>query len=92
MECWSNLCRLVLTSVDNRCIYFLNDVILALFGRTELIISVSKANCYVEVDGEIHLSLNPEKPNEKCQKLFLRIRFFAKQIFPALKNETSGIV
>ena len=40
------------------------------FGRTELIRSVSKAKFDEEADGEVHLSLNPLKPNQKHKRLF----------------------
>ena len=40
-----------------------------IFGRTELIRSVSKAKFDEEADGEVHLSLNPLKPNQKHEKL-----------------------
>ena len=47
------------------------------FGRTELIIGASKAKFDVEADGEVRLSLNPQKPREKHKKLFFRSNFFS---------------
>ena len=44
------------------------------FGRTELIISASKAKFDVEADGEVHLRLNSQKPDEKRKKLFFSDR------------------
>ena len=43
-----------------------------IFGRTELIISVSKANFDEEADGEVHWHPNPQNPDEKGKKLFFR--------------------
>ena len=64
------------------------------FGRTELIISVSasKTKFDVEADGEVHLDLNPLNPNQKHKKLFFWTELFRRFFFSASKNETSGIV
>ena len=48
-----------------------------LFGRTKLRISGSKA----KADGEVRLSLNPQKPSEKLKKLFFRTEFFYQKKF-----------
>ena len=63
-----------------------------IFGRTELIRSVSKAKFDEEADGEVHLSLNPLKPNQKHKRLFFWTDFFRQFFFSASKNETLGIV
>ena len=51
-----------------------------IFGRTELIISVSKAKLDEEADFEVHRPPNPQNPDKKHKKLFFRIenvrRFF----------------
>ena len=52
-----------------------------IFGRTELIRSVSKAKFDEEADGEVHLSLNPLKPNQKHEKLFFLDRKFSSIFF-----------
>ena len=65
---------------------------LMIFGRTELIISVSKAKFDEEADFEVHRPPNPQNPNEKRKKLFFRTENFRQKFFPASKNETLGIV
>ena len=52
-------------------------LILMIFGRTELMINVSKAKFDVEADGEVHLIPNRQKPDEKCKKLFFSDRTFS---------------
>ena len=63
-----------------------------IFGRTELIISVSKAKFDEEADFEVHRPPNPQNPNEKRKKLFFRTENFRQFFFSASKNETLGIV
>ena len=41
---------------------------LMIFGRTELIISVSEAGVDEDADGEVHWHPNPQKPDEKRKK------------------------
>ena len=65
---------------------------LMIFGRTELIISVSEANFDEEADFEVHWPPNPLNPDEKLKKLFFRTENFRQFFFSASKNETSGIV
>ena len=48
------------------------------FGRTELIISVSKAKFDEEADFEVRLAVAPRKRHEK---LLFRSKIFEKQIF-----------
>ncbi len=48
-----------------------------IFGRTELIISVSKAKFDEEVDGEVHLQPNPSNLNAKRKKQNFGPNFFA---------------
>ena len=57
-----------------------------IFGRTELIRSVSKAKFDEEADGEVHLSLNPLKPNQNTKNYFFGTDFFRQFFFPASKN------
>ena len=45
---------------------------LMIFGRIELILSVSKAKFDEEADFEVRLSLNPQKPSKNIKKLFFR--------------------
>ena len=63
-----------------------------IFGRTEFIISVSKANFDEAADGEVRWHPDPQNPNEKHKKLFFRIENFRRTFFSASKNETPGIV
>ena len=56
-----------------------------IFGRTELMRSVSKAKFDEEADGEVHLSLNRLKPNQKHKKLFCLTEFL-RRFFLASKN------
>ena len=60
-----------------------------IFGRTELIRSVSKAKFDEEADGEVHLSLNPLKPNQKHKKLF-RTEFFHRFFFSSVEKQNVG--
>ena len=53
-----------------------------IFGRTELIISVSKAKFDEEADFEVHRPPNPQNPNEKRKKLFFSDQNFSpKNLF-----------
>ena len=45
---------------------------LMIFGRTELIISVSEAKFDEEADFEVHWPPNPLNPDKKLKKLFFR--------------------
>ena len=45
---------------------------LMIFGRIELILSVSKAKFDEEADFEVRLSLNPQKPSEKHKTTFFQ--------------------
>ena len=65
---------------------------LTIFGRIELILSVSKAKFDEEADFEVRLRLNPQKPSKNIKKLFFRTENFRHFFFSASKNETSGIV
>ena len=49
---------------------------LFIFGRTELIISVSKAKFDEEADFEVHRPPNPQNPDKKRKQLFFRIENF----------------
>ena len=50
-----------------------------IFGRTELIISVSKAKFDEEADFEVHRRPNPQNPNEKRKKLFFQTESFRRR-------------
>ena len=65
---------------------------LMIFGRTELIISVSEANFDEEADFEVHWPPNPLNPDKKLKKLFFRTENVRQFFFSASKNETFGIV
>ena len=54
---------------------------LMIFGRTELIISVSKAKFDKEADGEVHEHPNPQNPDEMRKKLLFRTENFHQQNF-----------
>ena len=63
-----------------------------IFGRAELIISVSKSKFDEEADFEVHRPPNPQNPDEKRKKLFFRTENFRRIFFSASNNDTSGIV
>ena len=44
---------------------------LLIFGRAELIISVSRAKFDVQADGEVYLNVNPQELDEKRKQLFV---------------------
>ena len=52
-----------------------------IFSRTGLIRSVSEAKFDEEADGEVHLSLNLLKPNQKHEKVFFGPKIFADFFF-----------
>ena len=58
-----------------------------IFGRTELIISASKAKFDEEADGEVHWQPNPQNPDEKRKNYFFGPIFFAESFFSASKNK-----
>ena len=55
------------------------------FGRTELIISVSKAKFDEEADFEVHSALARQKPRQISEKRKFWSENFAQTIFSALK-------
>ena len=57
-----------------------------IFGRTELIISVSKAKFDEEADFEVHRPPNPQNPNEKRKKLFFRTEIFRQFFFSGVEK------
>ena len=68
---------------EQKCVITTQTAVLfsMIFGRTELIISVSEAKFDEEADGEVHLSLNPLKPNQNYKKLFFLDRMFSPIFF-----------
>ena len=52
-----------------------------IFGRIELILSVSKAKFDAEADFEVHRPPNPQNPNDKRNKLFFRSENFRQFFF-----------
>ena len=66
----------------DKCVFAKHVVVLFLmiFGRIELILSVSKAKFDEEADCEVRLSLNPQKPRKNIKKTFFD-RKFSPQIF-----------
>ena len=63
-----------------------------IFGRTELIINVSRAKFVVEADGEVYLIPNRQNLTKNEKNFFFGPNFLASIFFSALKHETSGIV
>ena len=57
-----------------------------IFERTELWITLSRAKFDEEADFEVRLILNPQNPDEKSKKLFLRTESFRQIFFSASKN------
>ena len=60
--------------------------------RTDLRISLSRAKFDVEADFDVRLAVGRPKPRLLGEKRNFRSKNFAKKIFLASKNETSGIV
>ena len=62
----------------DKCVFAKHIMVLFLmiFGRTELIISVSKAKFGEEADFEVHWPPNPLNPDKKRKKLFFRTENF----------------
>ena len=54
---------------------------LMIFGRTELIISVSEANFDEEADFEVHWPPNPLNPDKKRKNFFFGPTIFADFFF-----------
>ena len=54
---------------------------LMIFGRTELIISVSEANFDEEADFEVHWPPNPLNPDKKRKNICFWIETFRQKMF-----------
>ena len=82
------------SSPKTKCVFAKHIMVLFLmiFGRIELILSVSKAKFDAEADFEVHRPPNPQNPSKKRKKLFFRTENFRRFFFSASKNETLGIV
>ena len=65
---------------------------LMIFGRPELIISVSEAKFDEEADFEVNWPPNLQNPDEKHKKLFFLTEIFRQKFFSASKYEMLGIV
>ena len=82
------------SSPKTKCVFAKHIMVLFLmiFGRIELILSVSKAKFDAEADFEVHRPPNPQNPDKKRKKLFFRTENFRQFFFSVSKNETLGIV
>ena len=67
-------------------------IILMIFGRTDLEKGVSGAKFCEEFDGDVRLTVAPQKPGQNEGNLIFRSEKFAENLFLTPKNEMSGIV
>ena len=68
------------------------DVILIIFGGTEVIIGASKAKNCEESFGEVRFCVAPQKPGKNREKLVLETKKMSNAKFLVSKNQMLGIV
>ena len=67
-------------------------IFLAIFGRTDLRISLSEAKFDAEADFDVRSAVAPQKPDQIDEKLFFRSQKFPEKFFSVPKNEMLQIV
>ena len=71
------------SSPKTKCVFAKNIMVLFLmiFGRIELILSVSEAKFDAEADFEVHRPPNPQNPSKNAKNFFFGSKIFADFIF-----------
>ena len=76
------------SSPKTKCVFAKHIMVLFLmiFGRIELILSVSKAKFDAEADFEVHRPPNSQNPSKKRKKLFFRTEKFRRFFFSVFRD------